>query len=265
VGGALVTAEEDGKEVAATLSADDGKARLALLDYRIVGDGDNPIEEHGPYELVVRSGGKEVSRTTVDPVAPTTVKVTVIDPNRTLYVNAGEDQRRRIGETATLDGKVVAIGQASEPEIVWKRVGGSGDSPITNANSARAQVAMAKWGTCIFELSAKLGDEVAKDRVSVRADARLTPTAVALAPKTAKLHTIVQLDGTTSTDPRGFPKSQIGYVWTQTDGPQAILSSNEWPDPIFYPTEAGTYVFELTVSNPLRTSKPARCTVTVVE
>ncbi len=265
VGGALITAEENGKEIAVARSADDGRARLTLLDHRIVGDGKAPFEEHGPYEVVVRSGGQEASRTTVDPVEPTTVRVSVTDPKRKLYVFAGEDQRRRIGETATLDGKVVGLGQAGEPEIVWKQVSGSGDSPITNADSTRAQVVMAKWGACTFELSAKLGGEVAKDRVSVRADSRLTPTAIAVAPKTARLHTIVQLDGTTSTDPRGFSQSQIGYVWKQIEGPQANLSSDEWPDPIFYPTEAGTYVFELTVSNPLRTSKPAQCAVTVAE
>ena len=48
-------------------------------------------------------------------------------------------------------------------------------------------------------------------------------------------------------------------------GPEAMLSSPEWPDPIFYPTSPGTYTFELTVANPLRTSKPARCSVRVVE
>lgn len=263
IAGALITANVDGKEVASAVSGDNGRAALPLLDYRIVGDRENPIEEHGPYDIAVHSDGQVVQRLSVDPVETTTLDVTVTDPNRNLYVYAGKDQRRRIGETAILDGKVTVVGQAGEPKITWERVSGSSSQPIANPNSAQTGAAMNKWGSCTFELTAKLGDEVAKDRVSVRADSRLTPTAIALAPANAKPRTIVQLDGTTSTDPRGFPKGEIRYVWTQIEGPEASLSSNEWPDPIFYPTETGTYVFDLTVSNPLRTSKPARCTVKV--
>lgn len=263
IAGALVTAFEDGKEVASAVSGDDGKAALALLACRIVGDREKPIAEHGPYDVAVQLDGRMVQCVSVDPVETTTLDVTATDPNRKLYVYAGWDQRKRIGETAILDGTVTVVGQAGEPKISWERVSGSSSQPIVDPNLAQAKVVMNKWGSCTFELTARLGDEVAKDRVSVRADAKLTPAAVALAPKAAKLHSIVQLDGTTSTDPRGFPKSEIGYVWRQIEGPEAILSSNEWPDPVFYPTEAGTYAFDLTVSNPLRTSKPTRCTVKV--
>ena len=185
------------------------------------------------------------------------------DPERKLYVYAGEDQRRKIGETATLAGTVKVVG-AGEPQVTWRQVGGPQQLAIAGPSSANARVTMAAWGAYTFEIEAKLGDETAKDQVRLRADAKLTPQAVALAPKTATVNTIVQLDATKSTDPRRFPSDQVKYVWTQISGPEAILSSNEWPDPIFYPTEPGTYVFELTVSNPIRTSQPARCSVTVM-
>ena len=261
----LVTAEENGKEVASALTANDGNAPLALLDCRIVGDREEPIEEHGPYGLVAGHQGREIHGTTVDPVETRNLTIAITDPGRRLYVYAGEDQRRQIGEKAILDGKVILIGQAGEPEIRWERVSGSSSLPIESANSARAQVVMNKWGSCTFELTAKWGDEVTKDRVRVRAHANLAPTAIALAPPPAKTRSIVQLDGTTSTDPRGFPRSDLRFAWEQVEGPRAILSSNGWPDPIFYPTEAGTYAFELRVSNPLRAGKPARCAVTVME
>lgn len=263
IAGALVTANEGGKEVGFASTGDDGTVSLPLLDYRVVGDQKNPIEEHGPYDMAVQLDGRVVQGLSVDPVETTTLNVTVTDPDRKLYVYAGNDQRRRIGETAVLDGKVTVVGQAGKPKIRWERVTGNSSQPIVAPNSARTEVMMDKWGSCTFELTAKLGGEVAKDRVSVRADAQLTPTAIALAPATARTHSIVQLDGTTSTDPRGFSGSEITYAWRQIEGPDAILSSDEWSDPIFYPTETGTYVFDLTVSNPLRTSKPARCTVRV--
>ena len=85
------------------------------------------------------------------------------------------------------------------------------------------------------------------------------------AAKTAKVNTIVQLDGRGSKDPRAFPKSALRYEWRQVGGPKTIMSSDEWPDPIFFPTRAGTYTFELTMSNPIRTSAPAKCSVKVTE
>ena len=77
------------------------------------------------------------------------------------------------------------------------------------------------------------------------------------------MNTIVQLDATKSTEPRGFPADAIRYEWKQVAGPEANLSSIELPDPIFYPEKPGTYEFELRVSNPLRTSQPAKCAVVV--
>jgi hypothetical protein len=263
IGGAQIIARDEGRQVGTALSDDDGKASLALLDYRIVGDRQNPIEEHGPYELIVRHDGREIETETVDPTETTTLNVTLTDPHRQLYVYAGEDQRRKIGETAILKGNVVAIGEADKPRITWRQVSGSRSLPIADPSSAQARVVMEAWGGYGFELEARLGDEVVKDRVSVRADAQLTPVALAVAPKTAKVRSIVQLDGSKSTDPRRFPADQIRYHWSQLEGPEAFLSSPEWPDPVFYPTEPGTYVFELTVSNPLRTSRPARCAVEV--
>jgi hypothetical protein len=37
------------------------------------------------------------------------------------------------------------------------------------------------------------------------------------------------------------------------------------PDPIFYPIEPGRYTFQLTLANPLRTSRPAECSVEVTQ
>ena len=263
--GVLVVALEGDREVASATTGKDGRAPVVLLDYRIVADSKSPVEDHGPYTLVLRRGAQEVQRLAVDPTETTSIAATLADPARKLYVYAGEDQRRKLGETATLEGTVKTIDGQGKPQVTWKLARGPAKLEITNPGSARAQVVMSKWGGYTFELEATLGDEVARDSVSIRADARLTPEAVAEAPATAKLRTIVQLDASKSRDPRGFPKDQIRYAWKQVEGPEAILSSPEWPDPIFYPTQPGTYAFEVTVSNPIRTSKPARCSVQVTE
>lgn len=265
LGGVQIAAYEGGQPVGSATTGKDGKASLVLLDYGITGDAKDRYEEHGPYEFALARGGQEERRMTVDPVASTDLSMTLADPKRKLYVYAGENQRRKIGETATLEGIVKVVDDAAKPPVTWKQVGGPGKLTILNPESVNAQVKMTAWGSYTFELEAKLGEETAKHRVSIRADAHLTPTAVALAPQTAKVNTIVQLDARKSKDPRRFPANQVRYAWRQSAGPETMLSSDEWPAPIFYPTEPGTYAFELTVSNPIRTSEPVQCSVQVTE
>lgn len=118
-------------------------------------------------------------------------------------------------------------------------------------------------GQCTLELSARLGKEIARDTLVIRTDTRATPAAVADGPKTAEVNTIVQLDASRSRDPRAFPKASLTYKWRQVGGPATDLSSDELPDPIFYPVKPGTYTFELVFSNPIRTGTPARCSVKV--
>jgi len=121
---------------------------------------------------------------------------------------------------------------------------------------------MNRNGQCDIEIEAKLGDETAKDKLTIRTDTHATPVAKPTCPKTAKVNTIVQLDGSRSEDHRGFRRGYT-WQWKQTAGPKAQLASNELPDPIFFPTEPGTYTFELVFSSPIRSSKPATCTVVV--
>jgi hypothetical protein len=183
-----------------------------------------------------------------------------------VYVYAGEGQRIHIGEVARLEGAVaVAPEAAGRPEVAWRVVRGDTKVKIEQPTSPKIEVLLPEWGQVTFEFSAKLGDEVATSQVAVRADAQIAPVAVARAPEAAKVLTIVQLDGTESTDPRGFEPRYHRYKWKQVGGPEAILSSDELPDPIFYPTEPGTYTFELTMANPIRMSQPVQCSVKVTQ
>jgi hypothetical protein len=265
--------------VTSAITGEDGSARIPLVDYRIIGGPLGPIEKHGPYLVVsnpdaklgLRSGmalgpGRE-GCVEVDPKASMELPVIITDPKRKVYVYAGKDQRFTVGDVATLDGKVAVVpADAGKPEITWRCVRGPGGKKLEPAD-AKSPVTTVKMesGEYTFELEAKLGEEVAKDTCLLRADAKIRPVAVASAPAEAKTLTIVQLDATKSTDPRGFPSDAIRYEWKQTAGPQAILSSAEWPDPIFYPAEPGTYTFEVKVSNPIATSDPATCSVVVTK
>ena len=209
-------------------------------------------------------GARTISRQQIVPKNATDLTLTVTDPNRKLYVYAGKDQRHETGETAKLEGNVVVTDPfAGKPEVTWRILRRDGFWPIADPKSAKTTAVMDKNGSCTIELEARLGDEVAKDTFTIRTDTKATPLADARCPKTANVNTIVQLDATRSRDPRRFPASRCSYAWKQVAGPKADLASTEWPDPIFFPTEPGTYTFELLFSNPIRTSKPVRCSVVV--
>jgi hypothetical protein len=266
VRGVQVSASAGEEYMGAAVTDEDGAGRIAVVDYRIVGGPKGPVEKRGPYKIVVTSGAAPPVSVDADPKAPTEVPVTIVDPKRKVYVYAGVDRRYKTGETASLDGSAVVAGAPDAGcEITWRQLKGPAPLAIANPRSAKTQVVLPQAGEWTLELEAKLGDEVAKDQVNVRADANITPAAVAECPKAAKVNTIVQLDATKSTDPRRFPAESIRYEWKQVAGPEANLSSSEWPDPIFYPEKPGTYEFELRVSNPLRTSAPARCSVVVTQ
>jgi len=280
----------DGRVVARTAADRRGRAAVVLPWLRFVPP---KTVELGPYELTVCKPGwepaefltfdltgaseasEQASRTPepspgsgqallVKPDRPRKVVVRLRRKGALLYVWAGPDQRRLIGDEVTIPTKLVlAEGVTGEPEITWYRVKGRKRTRAEDLVGLQPTVRLDRWGGYTFEVEARLGEAVARDQVYLRANRTLTPTARASAPATARVETIVQLDGSRSTDPVGFP---LSYHWKQVSGPEALISSLEWPDPIFYPLQPGRYTFQLTVSNPLgKVSEPVRVTVQVTE
>ncbi|HLO29546.1 MAG TPA: PKD domain-containing protein [Anaerolineales bacterium] len=73
------------------------------------------------------------------------------------------------------------------------------------------------------------------------------PVADAGPDQTATAGILVTLDGSGSTDPN--PGDTLTFAWTQVSGPTVTLSGADTITPTFTPTQAGTYTFELTVSD----------------
>jgi len=170
---------------------------------------------------------------------------------------------------AKLKGTVAVVGDdKAKPEITWRVVEGIGGPKVATPGAVESELSFENpkesWlQQAELELMAKLGDRTVSDRVTIRQDADITPKAVITAPKEAKLGTIVQLDASRSKEPRAFPPDRVRYQWKQSGGPRVDLSSTEWIDPIFFPGQPGTYTFELTVSSPIATSRPASVAVEV--
>lgn len=69
----------------------------------------------------------------------------------------------------------------------------------------------------------------------------------------------ITLNALGSTDPDG--DEILGYSWTQTFGPSAVLSDANTPCPMFTPMAEGEYTFELIVSDGQDASLPSTVTV----
>ena len=268
----VIARDEKGEAVAQDITNREGKAELVLTDYRLVGNrGNDPFLQRGPYELTFLHNDRELKKEKVDPTDTRNVRITITEPDRRLYVCAGEDQRLTTGDVAKLRGTVVVVGDGNaQPEVRWTVVKGVGGPNLATPDDVESRMTFEtpkeSWlQQAELELTAKLGNQTVSDRVTIRADADITPKAVVTGPKKAKVGTIVQLDGSHSKDPRRFPAKVIRYQWRQTGGPEVNLSSTEWVSPIFFPEQSGVYTFELTVSSPIATSKPTSVTVEVTE
>lgn len=81
----------------------------------------------------------------------------------------------------------------------------------------------------------------------------LAPTASASVTGPGTINTVHTLDGTASTDPDSSPAA-LTYQWAQTGGPATTIANPTTATATFTPTAAGTYQFQLTVSDSLAQS-----------
>ena len=159
-------------------------------------------------------------------------------------------------------------GLSEEVILPRRETGGIGGPKLATPDAASSDLTFERpnesWlQQAELELTAQLDGRTVSDRVTIREDRDITPQAVVSGPSEALTGTIVQLDGSQSKEPRSFPADTIRYHWKQVRGPSVDLSSTEWVAPIFFPEEPGDYTFQLTVSSPIATSKPATFTVRV--
>jgi pimeloyl-ACP methyl ester carboxylesterase len=90
-----------------------------------------------------------------------------------------------------------------------------------------------------------------------------TPVANAGSNQNGYTGKLVTLNGIASYDPDSGP-SPLTYAWTQTSGPTVALTGAGTATPSFTPTQSGTYLFRLVVSDGRASSAPASVTITVI-
>ncbi|MBI4815236.1 MAG: PKD domain-containing protein [Deltaproteobacteria bacterium] len=208
----------------------------------------------GSYEfmLTVSAGGLE----DVD-----TVRVLVDAPNDHVPVASIQTVGDEVGATVRLDGSSSSDVEATGLRYTWAQVEG----PQVSLRGAAEQVASfipAERGIYVFELVVSDGRHESTPRqatVAVGEAQNHPPLADAGADVRARVRVPVVLSSAASADPDGDP---VTGSWRQLEGVAVVLVSTS-SNATFVPLSAGTYEFELEVSDAEGLGTKDRVTVVV--
>lgn len=173
-----------------------------------------------------------------------------VGPNRPPVVDAGSDRDVAVGD------RVIVSASADDPDgddvaFSWGVVGPEGETvAVDGADGASASFVAESEGVFTATVTAsdgRGGTTTASVRITARAaGANLAPTADAGPDGNGTVGEDVVLDGSGSTDPDGDP---LDFAWRQISGPDVAITDASSAIASFAPPEAGTYVFELTVTD----------------
>ncbi|MCP5408336.1 MAG: hypothetical protein H6963_03435 [Chromatiaceae bacterium] len=207
------------------------------------------------FELIVTDANQNASD-------PDTVDITLVNVNNPPIADAGDDSTIKEGALATLDGSNSYDPEGGPVFYSWSHAAG----PTVALSDATAvsptfTPALNTAGTVTFglqvcdnlECSTPSGfdDSSQSDTVEVTIVENSAPIAVAGADETKDEGTVVNLDGTGSSDPDGG--DIISFSWTQLTGQTIVLNGADTATPSFdaLAVQPGgeNFTFELTVTD----------------
>nr|WP_308463752.1 PKD domain-containing protein [Chitinophaga nivalis] len=186
--------------------------------------------------------------------------------NKPPVANAGSNITLTLPDNATrLDGSTSTDPDGTIVSYQWSQVSGPGKAVIADITGVGTAVSGLTAGIYVFELQIKDNDGAsayARVTVIVNRAANKSPVANAGADIAITLPvSSAQLDGRASTDPDG---TITAYQWSQVAGPNtAAITTAASAQTKVTGLIAGTYIFELQVTDNEQASATARVTVTV--
>ncbi len=186
--------------------------------------------------------------------------------NQPPTANAGPDQTVHVGSLVTLDGSGSSDPDGNVPlTYAWSFVSRPAGSSavLSNPTAVNPTVTPDFPGNYVIQLVVKDSLGAPSSPATVTISTTNTAPVADAGPDQAVtvIGSLIQLDGSKSYDPDGDP---ITYQWSFSSipaGSAAILSSPTSSTPTFTADVHGTYIVQLTVSDPWTQSLPATVTI----
>ncbi|MFC1587731.1 CFI-box-CTERM domain-containing protein [Planctomycetota bacterium] len=191
------------------------------------------------------------------------VQVVIHDPsNYVPRADAGENQHVMVGDTVSLDGTGSVDTDQDHLTYQWAQIGGP---QVKLSASTSAMPSFGAIAPALYEFQLIVNDGFADSDPDVTfvviEDAGFhVPVANAGDDIIGQVGNQLTLNGSQSNHPDGSP---ITLQWSQARGPLVQLSGSADIFPTFTPTESGTYVFQLTVTDGTFESLPDDVVVVV--
>ncbi len=190
---------------------------------------------------------------------PDTVIVRATEINLPPVAEAGSDQEIEVGFSAQLNG-----GDSSDPEedplsYSWSQAAGP-EVSLSDPAGVRPIFLVDEVGTYVFDLVVNDGESDSEpDRVTITGRIfNEAPIARVLGSQSVEVGTVVQLDGSASSDPDG---DELTFEWIAPAG--VALDDSTIAQPQFTATEEDVYTFTLTVGDGVFRSDPVVVVITV--
>jgi PKD domain. len=214
-----------------------------------------PVDVPGTYvlKLTVSNGAGTDSAT-----------MTVSTFNSPPVANAGPNQTAVLGSTVTLNGSGSSDVDGDPITYLWSLVSRPAGSAavLTLANSIAPTFIADKPGSYLAQLVVNDGKANSVPATVTITTLNTAPVANAGANQSVNIGTLVQLNGSGSTDVDGDPLTFQWTLITVPAGSSATLSSLTAVNPTFTADKQGTYVAQLIVADGKLNSVPATQTIT---
>jgi len=218
-----------------------------------------------PTFVVDAPGNYVITLTVSNGTASSTSSVTVSTINTKPVANPGPNQTVNIGSTVVLNGSGSSDVDGDPLTYAWtltqKPTGSS--AVLSGANTVNPTFVADRRGTYTVQLIVNDGKENSDAKsVTITVQGNTQPTANAGPPQTVNVGSLVQLNGSASTDVDGDPLTYKWSLITVPAGSTATLSSTTIVNPTFTADKPGTYVAQLIVNDGTVDSAPAMVTIT---
>ncbi len=179
--------------------------------------------------------------------------------------NAGPNQSVNLGSTVRLDGSKSSDTDGNPLTYSWSLISipATSAAALSNGRSVNPTFVADVPGSYIAQLVVNDGNTSSQPSTVIVTTSNTPPVANAGPNQRANVGSLVQLNGSGSTDVNGNP---LTYQWSLNTsgapGSRATLSNANIVNPTFTMDVAGTYVAQLIVTDGVLTSQPATVSIT---